>query len=64
MTGNKMTIADISIAATLTMPTLLNENGKYERFDRVAKWLGRIHQLPEWCEVDEMFQAGRLKVKK
>ena len=64
MTGDEIAIADISIAATLTMPTLLHEDGKYERFERIAAWLGRIHQLPEWCEVDDMFQAGRLKVKK
>ena len=63
MTGEEITIADISIAATLTMPTLLNEDGKYDRFPRISKWLKTMHQSDAWKTVDEKFQAGRLKLK-
>jgi len=59
-----MTIADISIAATLTMPTLLNEDGKYDRFPRVSKWIKIMIQFEEWKKVDEKFQAGRQKLKR
>ena len=63
MTGEDITIADISIAATLTMPTLLNEDGKYHRFPRISQWIKNMHEFDAWKKVDTKFQAGKLKLK-
>ena len=48
MTGENLTIADISIATTLTMPTLLDEDGEYTRYPKIASWLAKIHSTEEW----------------
>ena len=64
MTGENLTIADISIATTLTMPTLLDEDGEYTRYPKIASWLAKIHSTEEWKEVDKKFQIGRSKVRK
>lgn len=71
MTGDNITIADISIAISLTMPTILDVS--YEKYEKLSgkikipikklnftlAWLGRIHALPEWKTVDDKFQPGR-----
>ena len=41
------------------MPTLLNEDGKYKRFEKIAKWFERIHSMKEWAQVDIKFQAAK-----
>ena len=37
MTGGNVTIADISIAASLSMPTLMNQT--FEAYPKVDAWL-------------------------
>ena len=41
------------------MPTLLDEDGKYKRFEKIANWLERIHSLKEWIQVDAKFEAAK-----
>ena len=57
-----MTIADISIASSLTMPTLLNIT--YDDYPRIQNWLKRVHELPEWQSVDEKFSDLRIEIQK
>ena len=52
-----MTIADISIASSLTMPTLLNVN--YDEYPKINNWLQRVQMLPEWKVVDKKFAELR-----
>ena len=57
-----MTIADISIAASLTMPTLLNIS--YDAYPKIQNWLNRVHALPEWQSVDGKFADLRTEIQK
>ena len=62
LTGRLMTIADISIASSLTMPTLLNIT--YDDYPKIQNCLKRVHALPEWQSVDEKFADLRVEIKK
>ena len=62
LTGRSMTIADISIASSLTMPTLLNIN--YDDYPKIQNWLKRVHELPEWQSVDKKFADLRVEIQK
>ena len=57
-----MTIADISIASSLTMPTLLNIT--YDEYPKIQDWLKRVHALPEWKSVDKKFAELRVEIQK
>ena len=57
-----MTIADISIASSLTMPTLLNIN--YDDYSKINNWLQRVQMLPEWKVVDKEFAEIRTEIQR
>ena len=57
-----MTIADISIASSLTMPTLLNIN--YDHYPKINNWLQRVQMLPEWKVVDKEFAEIRTEMQR
>ena len=57
-----MTIADISIASSLTMPTLLNIN--YDDYPKINNWLQRVQMLPEWKVVDKEFAEIRTEMQR
>ena len=57
-----MTIADISIASSLTMPTLLNIN--YDDYPKINNWLQRVQMLPEWKVVDKEFAGIRTEIQR
>ena len=60
MTGDEVTIADIGIAVSLTMPTIVNAD--YSKYEKLSAWLGRMHATAEWKQVDEKFQPGRKEI--
>ena len=56
-----MTIADISIAASLTMPSVLDED--YSKYPKLSNWLNRMHSHPHWKTVDAKFEPSRQELK-
>merc|ERR1711990_727493 len=57
LTGDDVTIADISIAMSLSMPTLMNQN--FDKYQKVSAWLKTMNEFPEMKEVDARFQPAR-----
>ena len=56
-----MTIADISIASSLTITTILNFN--LDKHAGIKNWLERVHKLPEWQSVDKKFAELRNEIQ-
>ena len=56
-----MTIADISIAVSLTMPTVLDQD--YSKYPKLSDWLTRMHSHQHWKTVDARFQPCRQDLK-
>jgi len=61
LTGDNMTIADISIAASLSMPSLMNQT--FEAYPKVDAWLKTMNAFPEMQAVDARFQPARAQIQ-
>lgn len=63
LTGDTMTIADISIACSLTMPQVLYPDilGKFEK---VKAFYEKVTQMDGWEKITEPFWAWRSSMKK
>ena len=52
-----MTIADVSVAISLTMPEIINVT--YEKYPVLSKWLETMHSHSEWAEVAAQFEPPK-----
>ena len=57
LTGDAMTIADMSIAVSLTMPEIISVT--YEKYPNISAWLGKMHAHDEWKEVQAKFEGPK-----
>jgi len=57
LTGETMTIADISISYSLTMPTLLGFS--YEKYEKVNSFIKKMGECKKWQEVNAPFEAWK-----
>ena len=62
ITGEDLTIADVSIACGLTMPCLIDANF-LDEFVNVKSWYNRVTAIPEFAAVQKEFEnlAGQMK---
>ena len=57
LTGESMTIADVSIAISLTMPEIIKAD--YTQYANLSKWLKTMHSHTEWQEVQAKFEPPK-----
>lgn len=61
LTGAELTLADLCIAANLTMLELVGF--EIDDYPRVVAWKQRIAELPYWAEVNAPFEAWKASMK-
>ena len=57
LTDEAMTIADMSLAISLTMPEIINVI--YDKYPKISAWLGKMHAHAEWKEVQAKFETPK-----
>jgi glutathione S-transferase len=62
LTGDNVTIADLSIACSLTMPTLVGYS--FEKYEKLNKLLKKVHDTKYWAEVTAPFEGWKASLKK
>jgi len=50
LTGNTMTIADISLGISMSMPMVFLGDKCYKKFPKITTWRGELMKVPEYAE--------------
>ena len=50
LTGNTMTIADISLGISMSMPMVYLGDKCYKKFPKITTWRGELMKVPEYAE--------------
>lgn len=58
MTGPDMTIADVSTAVSLTMPTIIDDK-PFVKYPKISSWLARMQAEELYKQVDAPFQETK-----
>ena len=50
LTGNTMTIADISLGISMSMPMVYLGDKCYKKYPKITAWRGELMKIPEYAE--------------
>merc|ERR1719402_1200145 len=63
MTGPDMTIADLSTAVSLTMPTIVQDK-PYAKYPKISTWIAKMQAEENYKQVDVAFQQTKAAMQK